>query len=165
MAIRRRKTIPLLIVAGSLVLAVGIYFGLLDSAFVRVMAEWTAHWTSASLNLLGASTRVDGTIVASESFAVDIVAECTGIGPMVVFAGAVLAYPSRWRSKGLGALLGVVALAAINLVRITSLFWLGATFPQYLDFAHMLVWQAAIIVLSIALWLFWAERCGNARNA
>ena len=128
------------------------------------MAEWTATGTGAALNLVGESTVVHGTILSSNSFAVNIVAECTAVGPLVLFVGAVMAYPSPLISKGLGVLLGLVVRSAVNLARIMSLFWIGSTYPQYLSVAHLLVWQTAIILLAIVLWLFWIERLAGARH-
>ena len=52
----------------------------------------------------------------------------------------------------------------INLARIMSLFWIGSAYPQYLNVAHLLVWQTAIILLAIVLWLFWIERVAGARD-
>ena len=45
-----------------------------------------------------------------------------------------------------------------------SLFWVGASYPEYLDVAHLLVWQSAIILLAIVMWLIWAERAVGARK-
>ena len=153
-----------LLVGGSLTTALVIYFGFLGSAWAGLVAAWTARWTSYTLNLLGSSTTVNGTILSSDSFAVSIVAECTAVGPMLLFVGAVAVYPTPLRGKGLGILLGVVILTAVNLIRIMSLFWVGSAYPQHLDTAHLLIWQPAIIILAIVLWLFWVERLAHARK-
>ena len=160
----RRTLGPLAILAGSLVLSLGIYFGLVGSTWMRVVSEWTARSTSAVLNLLGSSTSAYGTVVSSGDFAIDIVAECTVVGPLVLFAGAVVAYPSTLKAKGSGILMGTALLTAANLIRLTSLFWIGSTFPRYLDVAHLLVWQTAIILLAIVLWLLWAQKVADARK-
>ena len=52
----------------------------------------------------------------------------------------------------------------INLVRIISLFLIGSAYPQYLEIAHLLVWQTAIILSAIVLWLIWVERLAIARD-
>jgi exosortase/archaeosortase family protein len=103
--------------------------------------------------------------LASEGFAVSIVAECTAVGPLVLFMGAVAAYPSPLRSKGIGLVLGAVVLTAVNLFRIMSLFWIGSNYPEYPDIAHLLVWQTVIILIAILLWLFWVDRLAGVRNA
>ena len=153
-----------LILAASLGLALSIYYGFLASSLVDRVAEWTAQWTSHSLNLLGTTTQVNGTILSSGSFAVNIVAECTAVGPLVLFIGAVFAYPASLKARAIGVMAGLVALTLINLVRIISLFLLGSAYPQYLEIAHLLVWQTAIILFAIVLWLLWVERiAGGAR--
>ena len=151
------------IIAASLVLALAVYFGFLAGGPVQWIGEWTAGSTSSVLNLLGATTTADGTILYSSGFAANIVVECTAVGPLLLFMGAVLAFPSTVKAKGLGFLLGAVALTAVNLVRIVSLFWIGESFPEYLDIAHLLVWQTAMILAAIILWLAWVERVAVAR--
>ena len=147
----------------SLVLALGVYFGLMGG-WMQVFAGWTARSTGIVLNLMGFGASVDGTILRTSDFAANIVTECTAVGPLIVFLGAIVAYPATLRAKTIGAILGIVVLMGVNLDRIVSLFWIG-TSPQYLDLAHLLVWQTAIIVLAIVLWLFWAERFARARTA
>lgn len=152
------------ILAASLGLALAIYYGFLGSAWVDAVAQWTAQWTSHALNLIGTSTHVRGTILASDSFAVNVVAECTAVGPLVLFIGAVIAYPASYSAKALGVALGLVILTVFNLVRIVSLFLIGAAYPEYLEIAHLLVWQTAIILLAIVLWLVWVEKFVVARH-
>ena len=147
-----------MVLLASLGIALAIYYGFLGSTLVEYVAEWTATWTSQALNLIGTSTRVNGTILASDTFAVNIVAECTAVGPLVLFIGAVIAYPARLGSKLTGAVMGLIVLTVVNVVRIVTLFLIGASYPQYLNIAHLLVWQTAIILLAIVLWLIWVER-------
>ena len=137
-----------LILAGSLGLALAVYCGFLGESWIKYVAALTATWTGQALNLLGAATTVDGTILSSEGFAINIVAECTVVGPIILFVGAVVAYPAPLKAKGLGAMLGLAALTAVNVVRIMSLFLIGLSYPQYLSAAHLLVWQSAIIVMT-----------------
>ncbi|MBM3945219.1 MAG: hypothetical protein FJ317_06990 [SAR202 cluster bacterium] len=154
----KRVLFSWLVVATSLVVALGVYAGFLGESWISAIATWTAGWTSAVLNLLGADTVVDGTILSSGSFAVNVVAECTAVGPLVLYAGAVAAYPSPWKARGIGIILGLVVLTGVNVLRIASLFWIGQAYPQYLNIAHLIVWQAAMILLAIVLWLLWAEK-------
>ena len=108
---------------------------------------------------------VDGATIASDGFAVIIVAECTAVAPMLLFMGAVAAYPSTARARVLGAALGLFALSALNVVRIASLFWAGSVYPEYLGLAHLLVWQPAMIVGAVLLWLLWSRAAARAGNA
>ena len=155
---RLREIARLLVIIASLAVALLVYFRLFGTPFVDAVSRWTAASAASALNALGASVVNTGTIVGSSSFAYNVVAECTAIGPIILFAGAVLAYPATWRSRIIGISLGVVLLTALNLVRLVSLFYIGAYFPNYLPMAHYLVWQAAIIIFAILLWLWWADR-------
>ncbi len=150
------------ILGASLGLALALYYGFLGSSWVDVIAEWTAIWTSKAINLFGGSTTVSGTLLISDNFVANVVAECTAIGPLILYIGAVVAYPASKRAKIIGAAAGAVVLTAVNLVRIMSLFWIGEVYPEYLDVAHLLVWQSAIILLAIVMWLIWAGRLSGA---
>jgi exosortase/archaeosortase family protein len=150
-----------IILGASLGLALALYYGFLGSSWVDVVAEWTATWTSKGINLLGGSTTVSGTLLISDNFVANVVAECTAIGPLILYTGAVVAYPASKRAKIVGVAAGAVVLTAVNLVRIMSLFWIGEVYPEYLDVAH-LVWQSAIILLAIVMWLIWAGRLTGA---
>ena len=151
-----------LILGASLGLALALYYGFLGSSWVNVIAEWTATWTSKAINLFGGSTTVSGTLLISDNFVANVVAECTAIGPIILYIGAVVAYPASKRAKLAGVAAGVVVLTAVNLVRIISLFWIGEAYPEYLDVVHLLVWQSVIILLAIIMWLLWAGRLSGA---
>jgi len=43
-----------------------------------------------------------------------------------------------------------------------SLFWIVEVYPEYLNVTHLLVWQSAIILLAIVMWLIWAGRPSGA---
>lgn len=160
----RHALVPSLILGGSLLLSLAVYFEILAGSIMAQIAVWTAVSSSYALNAVGYSTTVTGTILSSNTFSVNIVAECTAIGPLILFIGAVSAYPSKLKPKVIGFLLGIFALTGINLIRIMSLFWIGSIFPQYLNVAHLLVWQSLIIISAIVLWLLWVDRIANARN-
>jgi len=58
----------------------------------------------------------------------------------------------------MGTDLGFVGLSAVNLVRITSLIYIGTTFPEALDVAHLLVWQSVMVIVSVMFWIVWIRR-------
>ncbi|MBI4199895.1 MAG: archaeosortase/exosortase family protein [Chloroflexi bacterium] len=146
-------------------LALAAYFALFQSPVMDAIARWTAVATAKVLTALGTQVSITGTIVGTPTFAYTIVTECTAIGPILLFMAAVVAYPTTLRAKVLGILLGVVSLSAINMVRLVSLFYIGAAFPQQLPLAHYVIWQSAIIISALLLWLFWADRYGHAARA
>ena len=123
------------------------------------LQDFTAGATGFFVNLFGSEVQVDGSIISSPSGTpLEIIPECLGIISMAIYASAVLAYPCRIKQKMLGIAIGIVALFALNLVRTVSLFYIGSHFPDFLDTAHVLIWQSVMILAAIALWLFWVEK-------
>lgn len=162
---QKRLIGSLCILGASLTLSLVVYFGLWGDWAIEVVSRWTANWSSSALNLIGFSTIADGTIIASSTFSVNIVAECTALGPIILFIGAVFAIPASLKNKVIGILLGTITLSIVNILRIVSLFWIGSQFPRHLEFSHLLIWQGLMIVLAIVLWLYWSEYIVKAKNA
>jgi exosortase H (IPTLxxWG-CTERM-specific) len=126
---------------------------------MSALIQPTAAATSFILNLFGASVHANGSLVASPDFSMDIILECTAIVPIVIFFSAVLAYPCTIKQKLVGMSLGIIALYAINLVRMVSLFFIGTHFSsRWFDAAHFFIWQPMMILIAIVLWLFWVEK-------
>ena len=121
----------------------------------------TARLLAASLTLIGLEGRAEGTLVTSSIYSAEIIWECTGVTPILVFVAAVAAYPSVWHRKVYGVLLGVPALLVINQVRLVSLFYVGHWFPEFFDTAHLLVWQSLIIFFTVMVWVVWMVTLGR----
>ena len=160
-----RGTLTTVMVLAVLAGSLALYFQLFGSQFIQTVSELTAESSAFTLNLFGAGVNTNGTIVASDRFAYNIVAECTAVGPLILFLGAVVAYPAGLRSKATGAGLGLLIIGGLNVVRLVSLFYIGTYAPRQLDVAHLLVWQGAMILSVVMLWLFWVRRWGNAARA
>lgn len=150
-----RTTITTVLVLG---LALAAYLLLLKSPTLDVFQLWTASLTGFVLQQMDSAIAIDGTIIASQDFAIQIVAECTIFGPILLYAAAVMVYPSSPGAKIRGLLLGAVILTVVNTVRMISLFFIGAAFHDYLETAHLLIWQPLLLLLTIALWLWWAAK-------
>jgi archaeosortase B (VPXXXP-CTERM-specific) len=102
-----------------------------------------------------ADVRVDEKLVFLGSFAVKIIDECTGIYEMLIFAAAVLAFPTTLVKKGLGLVLGCPLIYVFNVLRIAVLILVGRFWPRGFDFMHLYFWQATMIVMITAVWLIW----------
>lgn len=152
---------PVIMIVSGLLLSLLVYFGYLGTSWVEFLGKWTAISSSTALNWVGYETHVEGTILASGQFSVNIAPECTAIGPIIIFIAAVLAQPASAISTTLGLVLGICALSFINLIRIVNLFWIGINYPDYLSFAHLIVWQSMMIIIAIILWLYWRQKVSS----
>ncbi|MGA7613687.1 MAG: exosortase H [Thermoanaerobaculia bacterium] len=130
--------------------------------FTHGVAEVSGH----ALRWIGQDVTITGTVIGSTRFAVDIHNGCNGVEAMLILIAAIGAFPAASiRARVLGVLIGAVALQAINIVRIVSLYLLGRYDPQHFQMFHTGVWQVLIIAVSIAIFLFWSVRFAGPREA
>jgi exosortase H (IPTLxxWG-CTERM-specific) len=112
---------------------------------------------SASILALFGDASASGQQLTFNGFLATVEGACDGIQPTYIYVAAVLAFPSRWRDKGWGVLVGIPAIFLINLIRVATMMLCGAYWPQLFDWAHLYGWQALVITLTMAVWVFWAE--------
>jgi exosortase H (IPTLxxWG-CTERM-specific) len=148
---------------GKFVLLLVVFYFVVASKPVndRVIVPFTAGIASASgkvLTWIGEPAEVVGTEIRSGTFGVNIENGCNGVETALLLAAAVLAFPAGWRQRLFGFLLGFVAIQIVNLVRVVSLVWIGRHRPALFDSSHTVIWQSAVVLFGVLLFLFWASR-------
>ncbi|MQF49143.1 hypothetical protein FIM08_04540 [SAR202 cluster bacterium AC-647-N09_OGT_505m] len=128
------------------------------SAPMVTLTQATAQVVTWMLGLAGELVRVDSTVIYSPAFNMRIVSECTAITPIIVLTAATVAVPAPVDSKLKCIILGASVLHLVNLLRIISLYYVGVTWPDMVEFVHLVLWQAVLVVLAVGLWGFWAQR-------
>jgi exosortase/archaeosortase family protein len=134
-----------------------LYKSLIFQPYLRVNIALSAD----ILAMLGEAVHTDGLSLFSDNASVTIAQGCDGIEPMVLFLSALFAFPTRWLLRLPALLLFLPLLAALNLVRIVSLFLISAYRPELFVVMHTDVWQVVYIVFALVLfgfWLAWATR-------
>ena len=124
------------------------------------VAPWTAgvaQVATATMKALDpAVVSVGSTILSTRTgFAVTILAGCNGVEAMIVLVAGMLAFPAPWKHRLLGIAAGIVAIQALNLVRIVSLFYLGQWDRAVFEWAHLYAWQVLVMVDALVVWLVW----------
>ena len=127
-----------------------------------IVVPWTGLVADSSAGLIRAfdgDAVSEGKTLRSQKtgFAVTIEAGCNGVEAMLVLLAGILAFPAPWKMKLIGLGIGVVAIQALNLVRIVSLFYLGQWNLQWFEWAHLYVWQALIMLDALIVWLLWTR--------
>lgn len=92
---------------------------------------------------------------AETGFAISIEPGCNGVEAMIILFSAIVAFPAPWKHKLLGFAFGFVAIQAMNLVRIISLYYLGQWNTTAFQWFHLYLWQALIILDALVVWLIW----------
>ncbi|MCI0404502.1 MAG: exosortase H [candidate division Zixibacteria bacterium] len=141
---------------------------LLGAAYSQISSRWdsfrngftaaTAEFVSACYALGGSKTSASGDLITGEGIALRVIEECTGAYEMIIFAAAVLAFPTSWRKKGLGILFGLPLLFIINILRIMLLAYVQAHgSPSLFDFMHIYFWQATLILMILGVFILWIK--------
>lgn len=146
-----------------------LFMGLLVSLFALRITKWMHDWvtepftallakiSSFLIQLFDNDVISHGIIIQSQSngFAVAIAPGCDGIEAVIILISAILAFPSPWKHKLVGIGIGFLAIQALNLVRIISLFYMGQWDKTWFDWFHLYLWQALIVLDALAVWLIW----------
>ena len=129
----------------------------LDSEGFQVYLGVLAKISGAFLSLFNGDVMVDETRISNGAFAVEVAQGCDAIQVCSLLAAAVLAFPvGLWR-KLRGLVLGILWLQLLNLLRIITLFWIGAYFSRVFRTAHEVVWPGILITITIATWILWVR--------
>lgn len=122
---------------------------------IEALTAATARVLSLILRALGGESSLDGNLVRFGDFGVRIIEECTGIFEAIIFAAAVLAFPTGPAKKAIGVALGVPLLYLFNVARILVLLVVGRSWPSRFEFMHLYFWQATLILMITSVWLLW----------
>jgi exosortase H (IPTLxxWG-CTERM-specific) len=126
-----------------------------------VVVPFTAFLVRVSawiLRAIGEQVLTQGTVIRSSLFAVDVKNGCNGIEAALLLLAAMLAFPAPPRARATGIAAGLLAIQGVNLVRIVSLFWLGAHRRDVFDLFHAAIWQTLLILLAVGIFLAWGKR-------
>ena len=155
-----------------------IYFVILGAMFGLETMPWAQSftvgtWTQFLADFSGGLMQAfDDTVVVQGSdlrnsltgYAVSIKSGCNGVEAAMILAAAILAYPAPWLKKLWGMVVGVLAIQVLNVVRIISLYYLGAWSQQALDIAHLYVWPGLIILDALLIFLLWIHWLGRGKR-
>ena len=119
-----------------------------------VKQDWLGFYLAAYARLAGAILRLfEGDVVVSGNtiqgrFPLQIVRTCDAAEISILFATAVLAFPAPARSKLLALLVGLPCLVAANLLRICSLYFIGAVRPNWFKVSHEEIWPLVLVAFA-----------------
>jgi exosortase H (IPTLxxWG-CTERM-specific) len=143
-------------------LYLAILFGLelLRPIDAHVILPFTSAIAKVSVGLVGlfdSHAVAFGKVLQSTSngFAISIERGCNGVEAVIILVAAMLAFPAPWKHRLVGIGLGFIAIQALNLVRIISLFYLGQWNRVWFDWFHLYVWQALIVLDALIAFLIW----------
>lgn len=157
-----RIVVRVAVIFAAALAATAVNSGELDGAWMDALCAMWARIAGFALTLLGVPASSEGATVVASVFTATIVPACTALDVIILFGAAVLAYPASIGARLRGLLLGVAALFAFNIARIVSLILIGIHYFDLIEDAHRLVWQTAMALAAIGLWLLWQSWASRA---
>jgi exosortase/archaeosortase family protein len=106
----------------------------------------------------GESGEVVGATLRSPAYAVTVSPACSAVELAGFIAAAVIAFPSPWRAKVSGVLVGVILVAVLNVIRVTSLFLVGLHARSAFDMVHDDLWAVLFILIATLFVGIWIAR-------
>lgn len=119
-----------------------------QAALIQPFTGWLADISAAIIQPLDANVRASGRVIShtETGFAVSIEAGCNGVEAAIVLIAGILAFPAPVRAKLTAILLGFVAIQALNVLRIISLFYLGQWNYDLFMWTHLYLWPVLIML-------------------
>ncbi len=116
---------------------------------------YLAQATGGLLRALAYEVTTNGRTLRSDAFVVSVASGCDAIELTLLLATAILVFPASWRHKLVGLGAGALAIAALNFVRIVSLWLIGVHWPSGFDFAHFGAWPFLLTLGTLAIFVSW----------
>ncbi len=107
--------------------------------------------TGKVLSFLGIPSVCRGSIIQLPSIALDVKFGCSGLEAVMIYCIAVIAFPSPWRWRVIGIVLGFVVIQAVNILRIAGLAYAGIHFKSLFDYIHIYIAQGIMIAVSLGI--------------
>jgi len=159
-----RKPGPVFVARFLAALAVFYVVISLEAVDARVVVPFTAlivRTAAVMLHAIHEPIEVAGTVIRTSSFALDVRNGCNGVEAMLFVAAAMLAFPATLRARLLGLAVVMAAIQLLNLMRVSSLVWLGEHHRNVFDVVHVAVWQTAVILAAVSMFIYWSVRFGK----
>jgi len=83
---------------------------------------------------------------------------CNSVNVMIVFTVFVIAFSGPKKIMGKFIVFGILMVYAMNLLRVTLLFWVAYYFPNSLYFFHKYFFTALIYAGVFVLWYMWIKK-------
>ena len=138
------------------------FIELLSLTQQNIIIPWTGFLASVSSGIVSffdAHAISHGIILqdSKSGFAVSIQPGCNGIEAAIVLIAAISAFPSSFMEKIIGIMIGFIAVQALNVIRIISLFYLGQWNTTAFEWAHLYIWQALIMLDVFIVFILWIK--------
>ena len=133
----------------------------IEEAVLKPFAVATAVVTRSVLPRIGMQVEQTGTTIRTGERMFEIAGSCTGTLVIFLFAAAVLSFPTSWKSRLRGLLIGLAGITLLNFVRTLIIVVVTSKFPDAFWMLHVVIGQAVVIVGTVGIYLWWMNQSSD----
>jgi len=109
------------------------------------------------IELIDIPVRADGALLYLSSSAMEVKFGCNGLEAILLLVAAILAYPSSFKAKITGIILGSTFLQFFNIIRIALLAWVLEKHPTIFPIMHEYITQSIMIAIAFVIFLVYLQ--------
>jgi exosortase/archaeosortase family protein len=164
-----RRQMPIIRAALIFTASIAVFFAIVTNRyFVHWITDPSSTMNAAVsgwiLRMFGVEVTTQGIFMYGVHGTLAIATGCNGVEALVIYFSAILAFPAKWKDKMTGAAIGFTGIFLINLLRILCLFIVSQYYPGENETAHIYVGQTLVIVMTLGLFLLWAEKSSRVQK-
>ena len=142
-----------------------IYYGVaLESPLFHSYLAALARVSGWLLSLGLDEVHVNGTLITSGLFSVEIARGCDAYRLCALLTSAIVAFPAPLGLKAWGIGLGLLWLNLLNFVRIIGLFFIGGLAYPHFQRSHEIYFPIFLIAMTVGAWIVWVRRATHERT-
>jgi exosortase/archaeosortase family protein len=121
--------------------------------------------TSKILEMINVPSSYQGSFINLPSIVLDVGFGCNGLEAVMIYSGAVIAFPSLWKYKLMGIVGGFLAIQVINIVRIVLLAYCAVYLKSLFDYIHIYIAQGIMIAISLGVFFIYLNYAKSSQKA
>lgn len=124
---------------------------------VANVALFYAKTSAFILNIFQIPVKAVGDSLIGGDFSIRIRNGCDAIEATAILFCTMIIYPTNWKNKSIGLLIGLSLLVVLNIIRIMNLYFVSIYIPSIFEILHVSIWQILFIVFPIFIILWWIK--------
>jgi archaeosortase B (VPXXXP-CTERM-specific) len=128
-----------------------------QKGYLLFFQQFTAHTVTNFIQFFGLPATQSNTVIYLKNTVWVVNMECTALVIMIIFSCLIAFYQTSLKSKIIGILVGLPIIFAANMIRLLFMAFINEYRPIYLSYFRDSVWQVALIVVSVFIWMVWIE--------
>ncbi len=162
----KQKVIKIIKFFAVLLGIIGAYYAVilfLNEELFKPYINFSAYLSGLLISIFNSSTQITGNVIATDKLNIVLSFGCEGSEALVIYLAGVIAFPSNFKYKAKGFIIGGLILYSLNIIRILILYFIGTWNFEMFDLFHNEILPVLFIILSLISWYIWLKYIPEAK--